>query len=136
MSLAPELDHPADRHHEPDSAKVDDAVTIHVDVSDGLAPIAAGIAERLGSDFDVTVGPPAHGSIAVVAALGREAIAFFHAQHPETILLVVKRGATGHDDEAVDYLEAGAHRFLDSGSTYEVALHIRALTRRRSMNAR
>jgi hypothetical protein len=40
---------------------------------------------------------------------------------------VVKRGATGHDDEAADYLDAGADQFLASGSVEEVALHVRAL---------
>jgi hypothetical protein len=124
-----------DRHRQHDPTKVDDRTTISVHVSEGLAPIAVDIAERLGPGFDVTVGPPAGGNVAVLAALGREAIAFFHARHPDTVFLVVKRGATGHDDGATDYLDAGADQFLASGSIDEVALHIRALARRLGTNA-
>ncbi|MEY2405071.1 MAG: hypothetical protein QOD38_2622 [Acidimicrobiaceae bacterium] len=99
-------------------------------VSQTLAPIVAEVAARLGPGFDLTVGPPVEGDIAVLAAMGREAIAFLHAQHPATVLLVVKRGATGHEDEAVDYLHAGADQFLEPGSLDEIALSIRVLARR------
>ncbi|MEY2460934.1 MAG: hypothetical protein QOG30_2764 [Acidimicrobiaceae bacterium] len=119
-----------ERHRRRDTTKVDDVMAVRVRITEGLAPIAAAVAERLGPGFEVTVGSPTGGSIAVVAALGREATAFVHAQHPDALLLVVKRGATGHDDGAADYLNAGADQFLASGSLDEVALHIRALARR------
>jgi hypothetical protein len=118
------------------SLHFDDTMTIGVRVSEGLAPVAADIATRLGPGFDVTVGAPTHDSVAVVAALGREAIAFVHGQHPDAVLLVVKRGATGHDDEPADYLDAGADQFLESGSLDEIAVYIRALSRRLRRHAR
>src|SRR4051794_9472737 len=88
--------HADDHRREQDRTRVDDTITVDVHVGEGLAPLATVIAARLGPGFDVTVGPPAGRDIAVVAALGREATAFFHARHPDTLLLVVKRGATGH----------------------------------------
>jgi hypothetical protein len=50
-------------------------------------------------------------------------------------LLVVKRGATGHDDEPADYLDAGADRFLESASTDEIVRYVRVLARRLRFNA-
>jgi hypothetical protein len=117
-------------HHGVGPVRVDDTMTVPVRVSGGLAPIAGEVARRLGPRFDVTVGPPTGASIAVLAAMGREAIAFFHTQHPDSVLLVVKRGATGHDETPADYLDAGADQFVDARSLDELARLIRALSRR------
>ncbi|HEX4822402.1 MAG TPA: hypothetical protein VFV00_19495 [Acidimicrobiales bacterium] len=108
----------------------EDALPVPVRISEGLAPMAASLADQLGADFDVAVEPPGANGIAVVAALGREAVAFMRAQHPRAVLLVVKRGPNGHNDSAVDYLHAGADQYLETTSTVEISSHIRSLGRR------
>jgi hypothetical protein len=127
--------HPTRRDHRDDIVSVDDVEetdVVSVRISAGLTSLALIVAEQLGPSFHVTIGPPTANSIAVITALGHVGVAFVHAQHPDAVLLVVKRSANHHGDSAVDYLQAGADQYLETGSPIEIAVHIRALTRRLS----